>query len=341
MQDAHERQMKYFVTGATGFIGGRVARQLIEAGQQVIAPVRTPAKAKDLADLGVTVVQGDVTDKESMRQAMTGVDGVFHLAGWYKIGVKDKSMGVSINVDGTRNVLELMKELNIAKGVYTSTLAVNSDTHGRVFDESYRHEDDGHWVSEYDHTKWRAHYEVAEPMVKEGLPLVIVMPGLVFGPGDTSTIHETFVQYLRRKLPMVPEKTTYCWAYVDDIARGHILAMEKGKPGENYIIAGPVARVVDILAMAEKITGVPAPRLHPSLGTVRAMAAVMGMLEKVVPLPATYSAEGLRVIAATYLGSNEKAKRELGYTLRPLEEGLRETLFYEMRQLGMQVPQEG
>ncbi|TMC13920.1 MAG: NAD-dependent epimerase/dehydratase family protein [Chloroflexi bacterium] len=328
--------MKYYVTGATGFIGGRVARQLIEAGHEVIAPVRTPAKAKDLANLGVTVVQGDVTGKESMRESMRGVDGVFHLAGWYKLGVRDKSMGASINVDGTRNVLELMKELNIPKGVYTSTLAVNSNTRGRVVDESYRHEDDGHWVSEYDHTKWRAHYEVAEPMVKAGLPLVIVMPGLVFGPGDTSTIHETFVQYLQRKLPMVPEKTTYCWAYVDDIARGHILAMEKGKPGENYIIAGPEARVVEVLALAEKI---PAPRLHPPLGVIRAMAAVMGILEKIVPVPATYSAEGLRVITATYLGTNEKARRELGYTLRPLEEGLRETLYYEMRQLGMQVPQ--
>ena len=268
--------MNYYVTGATGFIGGRVARQLIEAGHKVIAPVRTPAKAKDLADLGVTVVQGDVTGKESMRESMTGVDGVFHLAGWYKLGVRDKSMGASINVDGTRNVLELMKELNIPKGVYTSTLAVNSNTRGRVVDESYRHEDDGHWVSEYDHTKWRAHYEVAEPMVKAGLPLVIVMPGLVFGPGDTSTIHETFVQYLQRKLPMVPEKTTYCWAYVDDIARGHILAMEKGKPGENYIIAGPEARVVEVLALAEKITGVPAPRLHPPLGVIRTMVAEIG-----------------------------------------------------------------
>ncbi len=247
--------------------------------------MRTPAKAKDLADLGVTVVQGDVTDKESMRESMTGVDGVFHLAGWYKLGVRDKSIGASINIDGTRNVLELMKELNIPRGVYTSTLAVNSNTRGRVVDESYRHEDDGHWVSEYDHTKWRAHYEVAEPMVKAGLPLVIVMPGLVFGPGDTSTIHETFVQYLQRKLPMVPEKTTYCWAYVDDIARGHILAMEKGKPGENYIIAGPEARVVEVLALAEKITGVPAPRLHPPLGVIRTMTAMMGVLEKIVSSP--------------------------------------------------------
>ena len=330
--------MKYYVTGATGFIGGRVVRQLIEAGHQVIAPVRTPAKAKDLAALGANVVQGDVTDKESMRPSMAGVDGVFHLAGWYKLGVRDKSMGVSINVDGTRNVLELMKELNIPKGVYTSTLAVHSNTRGRVVDESYHHEDDGHWVSEYDHTKWRAHYEVAEPMIKAGLPLVIVMPGLVYGPGDTSTIHETFVQYLQRKLPMVPEKTTYCWAYVDDIARGHILAMEKGKPGESYIIAGPEARVVEVLALAEKITGVPAPRLQPPLGVIRIMTGVMGIVEKIVPVPPTYSSEGLRVLTATYLGSNAKAKRELGYTLRPLEEGLRETLYYEMRQLSMKIP---
>ena len=330
--------MKYYVTGTTGFIGGHVARQLIEAGHTVIAPVRNPAKAQDLVDLGVTVVKGDVTEKESMRESMAGVDGVFHIAGWYKIGVKDKSPGVSINVNGTRNVLELMKELNIPKGVYTSTLAVNSDTHGKVVDESYRHEDDGHWVSEYDHTKWLAHYNVAELMVKDGLPLVTVMPGLVYGPGDTSSVHTTFVQYLQRKLPMVPNETTYCWAHVDDIARSHILAMEKGRTGENYIIAGPVYRVVEILAMAEKITGVPAPKMHPPLSMMRAMASMMGVVEKMVPVPETYTAENLRVIAATYLGSNEKAKRELGYTLRPIEEGLRETLFYEMQQLGMKVP---
>ena len=100
--------MRYYVTGATGFIGGRIARQLIEAGHQVVTPARTPAKAKDLTDLGVTVVKGDVTEKESMRESMAGVDGVFHIAGWYKIGEKDKSMGQSINVDGTRNVIHLV-----------------------------------------------------------------------------------------------------------------------------------------------------------------------------------------------------------------------------------------
>ncbi len=162
--------MKYFVTGATGFVGGQVARQLAADGHQVIALVRNSANAKDLADLGVTLAKGDVTDKASMRAPMMGVDGVFHIAGWYKIGVRDKSDGQKINVDGTRNVLELMKELGIPKGVYTSTVAVFSDTHGQIPDETYRY--DGPHLSEYDRTKWLAHYEVADPMIKAGLPLV-------------------------------------------------------------------------------------------------------------------------------------------------------------------------
>src|SRR5512143_724970 len=93
--------MKYFLTGATGFIGGRVARQLIEAGHQVSAIVRNPAKAQDLAERGITIHPGDVTDKESMREPMRGVDGIFHLAGWYKIGTKDKRAGELINITGT------------------------------------------------------------------------------------------------------------------------------------------------------------------------------------------------------------------------------------------------
>ena len=181
--------MRYFVTGATGFVGGQVARQLIAAGHNVVAPVRTPAKAQDLAALGVDVRQGDVTEKESMREAMRGSDGVFHIAGWYKLGVKDKSEGERINVQGTRNVLELMRELEIPKGVYTSTLAVFSDTHGRMVDETYRY--DGPHLSEYDRTKWVAHYEVADPMIEQGLPLVIVQPGLIYGPGDTSSVRTT------------------------------------------------------------------------------------------------------------------------------------------------------
>src|SRR5271165_3475729 len=128
----------YFVTGTTGFIGGRLARQLVEAGHKVIALVRNPAKARDLVALGIDVRQGDIADRALLRALMIGVDGVFHVAGWYKIGARDKTAGYEINVVGTRNVLETMRDLHIPKGVYTSTLAVFSDTQGQIPDETYR-----------------------------------------------------------------------------------------------------------------------------------------------------------------------------------------------------------
>lgn len=326
--------MRYFVTGATGFVGGRVTRQLVAAGHQVVAVVRSQARAADLAALGVELHQGDVTDKESMRAPMTGADGIFHIAGWYKIGTKDKRDGEQINIVGTRNVLELMRDLGITRGVYTSTLAVFSDTHGQLVDETYHY--DGPHLSEYDRTKWVAHYQVAAPMIAAGLPLVIVQPGLIYGPGDTSSVRTTFLQYLQRKLPLLPAQTAFSWAHVDDIAHGHILAMERGRPGESYIISGPTHTLIAGMRIAERITGIPAPRLHATPAMMKAMAATMGMVERVIPVPETYSAEYLRVSAGvTYIGDNAKARLALAYAPRSLEDGLRETLEHEMRLLGM------
>lgn len=326
--------MKYFVTGATGFIGGRVTQQLLAAGHEVLALARKPAQAQYLADMGTSIAQGDITDKESMRPAMLGVDGVFHMAAWYKVGAKDKTMAEHINVGGTRNVLELMQELHIAKGVYTSTLAVFSDTQGRMVDESYYYA--GPHLTEYDRTKWLAHYAVAETLIDEGLPLVIVLPGAVYGPGDTSLVGETFARYLRGQLPMLPVGTRLCWAFVDDIARGHILAMEKGQPGESYIIAGPPGNVEEVIEMAARFTGVEPPAIYIPPRVTKLLAELMAVVGAFVPLPTDYSPENLRVLAgSTYLGSNQKAKRDLGYDLRPLEQGLQETFAYMLREVGM------
>ncbi len=323
---------KYFVTGATGFIGGRLAQLLVNRGHEVVALVRNPAKAKTLE--GIQLVKGDITDKESMRQPMTGVDGVFHVAAWYKVGAKDSAVAQTINVDGTRYVLELMQELGIPKGVYTSTLAVFSDTRGQMPDESYVFH--GKHISEYDRTKWEAHYRVALPMIQQGLPLVIVMPGAVYGPGDQSDLRDSVVQYLQGKFPAVPKGMELCFAHVDDIADAHIQAMEKGKPGESYIIAGPRHSLSEYFELAESITGIAAPRLKVPPAVMKGAAAVMGLVEKVIDLPAAYTSEGLRVSAGvTYLGDNSKARRELGYNPRPLREGLPETLHYEMDLLGM------
>lgn len=325
--------MKYFVTGATGFVGGRVARMLRQAGHDVIAVVRTPEKAKDLAALGIDVRKGDVTDKDSMRAPMSGVDGVYHIAGWYKVGVRDKSEGARINIEGTRNVLELMQALNIRRGVYTSTLAINSDTRGIEVDETYRFT--GKHISEYDRTKAEAH-KVAAAFIAQGLPLVIVQPGLIYGPGDTSAVRDALRQALTRKLPMMPQKTAYSWAHIDDIAHGHLAAMERGRIGESYNICGPSHTFIDGLRMVEAVSGVKAPSLTGAPGLLKAMSAMMGVIEKVVPVPDNYSSEFLRVSAGvTYIGANAKARRELGFNPRALADGWPDTIRHEMKDLGI------
>jgi nucleoside-diphosphate-sugar epimerase len=322
--------MKYFLTGATGFLGGVLARQLREAGHTVHAVIRNPSKASELQSLGVKLFSGDVTAKESMREAMQGTEGVFHVAGWYKIGVRDKSEGERVNVQGTRNVLELMKELHIPKGVYTSTLAVNSDTHGELRDEKYHFR--GKHLTEYDRTKAAAH-EIAEQFIAEGLPLVIVMPGGIYGPGDTSVLRRTLIDFLQAKLPMLPTRAGICWAHVEDTAQGHILAMEKGVPGETYIIAGEPATYQEAIQIASHITGKPVPMTVP-YSLLKLMSYLVRPFESV--LPELYSSETLRLMGgATYWGDNSKAKRFLGFIPRPLSEGLESTLRHEMELLGM------
>jgi nucleoside-diphosphate-sugar epimerase len=323
---------KYFVTGATGFIGGELVKQLIGRGHKVVALVRSPARATMLKALGVEMHAGDITDRDTLKAPMAGVDGVFHVAAWYKVGVKEP-LADQINVDGTRNVLQCMHALEIPRGVYTSTVAVFSDTKGAVPDETYRY--DGPHLSEYDRTKWIAHYRVAQPKIEEGLPLTIVMPGLVYGPGDTGGMRTALVDLLRGRLPMTPARTAFCWAHVEDTARGHILAMEKGQPGGTYIITGPRHSFEQAFDLSARLAKVRAPIVHPGPHSMRAMAQVMKAVGRFVTLPPAMQPEALRVLAGTtYFGANDKAVRELGFTARPLEEGLAQTLEHELRLLG-------
>ena len=175
-------------------------------------------------------------------------------------------------------------------------------------------------------------------MMAAGLPLVIAMPGAIYGPGDTSALRALFVQYLQGKLAAVPARTAFCWAHVEDVARAHILALDRGRVGESYIVAGPPHSMIEALQIAERLTGIKAPSLHPPPAVMKAASALMGVVGAVVSLPPELTAEGLRVLAGvTYLGSNAKARRELGYDPRSLEDGLRGTLAHEMHLLGMQV----
>jgi nucleoside-diphosphate-sugar epimerase len=208
-----------------------------------------------------------------------------------------------------------------------------------LVNETYRH--NGPWLSVYDQTKWAAHYEVAEPMMRAGLPLIVVQPGAVYGVADPSPLGQAISAYLTRRLPGVPAGSAYCWGHVADTAQAHILAMHKGALGESYIVAGPPHSLLEALQIAEQVTGIPPPRLIVPTWVMRSQATVMGALERLPfwpTLPPTLTAEYARVSAGrTYLGSNEKARRELSYGPRSLLDGLREVLPEELKRLGVAV----
>ena len=330
--------MEYFVTGATGFIGTNVVERLVVEGHDVVALTRSRSNASHLPD-AVTVVEGDITDKESMREPMSGVDGVFAMAAWFYIGPGPRNAETAerINVEGTRNVLELMDELDVPKGVYTSTVGVFGDTGGETVDESHHPRDPGLCV--YFRTKWRAHYEVAEPMMDDGLPLVIVQPGGVYGPRDKEygSVRSAFRNWLQGDLPMLARQFTLPLDYVEDTARAHVRAMEQGEPGEEYIIASKSRNVIDVFNRAEGITGVSAPRAV-SQRWFSVLATVMTPVEWVITPPEGFEPEVFRTYGGTEIRvDNSKAKRELGTEHRPLEEGLAEYLEWELDQLGMET----
>lgn len=267
----------------------------------------------ELGAIGVDQRTGDITDRESVRGAMDGADGVFHVAAWYKVGGPDRREAHRVNVEGTRIVLEAMRDARVPKGVYTSTVAIFGDTRGRVVDETYRAR--GRFATVYDETKWKAHYEVALPLIAGGLPLVIVQPGVVYGPGDHSPVRPIIDRYLLGRLPAIPARTAYCWGHVEDTAAAHRLAMTRGVAGESYIIAGPPHTLADALTIAQSVTGIPAPRLRIPSVVTDLLARIPGD-----------GAEGLRVMGATYLGTNAKARRELGFEPLPLDVGFAEVL---------------
>lgn len=316
--------MKAFVTGGTGFIGGSLIRRLIGRGYQVVALTRSEAGASKLRAMGAEIALGDVTDRESMREGMRGSDVVFHVAGVYDYSPQAVARMDAVNVEGTRNVLSLAHETGVPRIVYTGTLAVFGDTKGEMPDESFYY--DGPHLSEYDRTKWKAHYEVVEPLIAQGAPITVVMPGGVYGPGDNSWLVEMMRLYYRGLLPVVPgAESVITYAYVDDIAEGHILAAEKGRVGESYILAGPAVPFGEMVEFWAQLLGKRPPSATIPASLVRAMAPAGGFIQPRLSLPQAFSGDFMKVVGAHYVGRSDKARAELGWRPRPLQSGMLET----------------
>jgi nucleoside-diphosphate-sugar epimerase len=218
-----------------------------------------------------------------------------------------------------------MKELGVRKGIHTSSIAVFADTGGEIVDENFFHS--GYHVTEYARTKWIAHYDVARTMVFDGLPLVIVQPGIVYGPGDHSVIADMMTAFLRRRLPFAPADFSVSWAHIDDIVLGHYRAMTQGRAGETYLLTGPSHTLYDALAEVARLVRRRPPPIR--LGHRRLLAAsrFVRLVEGFVPVPPHLSSEVLRMCAGKSLtASSAKAERELGYASRSLSSGLKGTV---------------
>jgi nucleoside-diphosphate-sugar epimerase len=319
--------MKVFVTGATGFIGGEVARQLRQRGDDVVCLVRSPGKATKLTELGCATVAGDLGDREALRSGMEGCDAVIHAAAMYEVGIP-KSQHPAMyeaNVVGTENVLGAARDAGIAKIVYVSTCGAFGNTHHETVDETYEHPCED-FTSYYEQTKVEAH-KVAKRMIAEGLPCAVVQPGGVYGPGDTSQLGDLLEQFLSGKLPMIPfPELGICLAHVEDTAAGIVLALDKGRTGEAYVIAGPATTMRGAVETVAKVSGRKAPKRAVPTGLMKAMTPIGPLVGKLMGQPPNLrelisSADGV-----TFWATNEKAVKELGFAPRGIEDGLRQTL---------------
>ena len=318
--------MKVFVTGATGFIVGAVARSLRERGDGVVALVRTPAKAADLQRLGCTLVAGDLTDVDAIERGMQGCDAVIHGAAVYEVGIpaSQRAAMEDANVRGTERVLGAALRAGVARALYVSTVAVFGNTHGQVVDE------DGPLgtgeTSFYEQTKVDAH-RVAKRLQSEGLPLIIVQPGGVYGPDDHSQLGNVMHQFVAGKLPaMAFGSMGINFVHRDDVVQGILLALDKGTPGEAYILGGEIGTMGGFIATLSKVTGRRAPRLNVPTAMLKLSAPLGPVLAPRLGFPPNLRELISASDKVTYWARHDKAMRELGYAPRGLEQGLRDTL---------------
>jgi nucleoside-diphosphate-sugar epimerase len=320
--------VKVFVTGGTGFIGGEVVRQLRARGEEVVCLVRSPEKASKLLELGCELRSGDLSDEAAIRQGMAGCDAVIHAAAMYEVGIPAKQRPAmrEANVAGTEQVMKAALAEKVGRIVYVSTVGIFGNTRKQVVDESYENPETD-FTSYYEETKLEAHKLVQRMIDEQGLPAIIVQPGGVYGPGDTSQVADLLEQFFAGKLPLIPfPELGLCLTHVEDIAGGILLALDKGKIGETYVISGPVTTMREAIETVARVSGRKAPKRALPTGLMKAMVPFGPLVGKVMGQPPNLreiisSADGV-----TFWAKCDKAQRELGYSPRGLEEGLRQTL---------------
>ena len=314
--------MKALVTGANGFTGSHLVKALEQRGDVVVGLVRKSSNLERLSDCKVQFVYGEITDRHALKTAMTGVDWVFHTAAYVELGLVDAAEMERVNVEGTRAVMEVAQAVGVSKVVYCSTIGVFGDTKGQVVDETFQRTQ-ADFSSAYDRTKYEAQ-QIVDQFAAKGLPVVSILPSGIFGADDPH-FGPVLQQFLKKGLKL--------WAggdritgivHVDDLVAAMMLAAEKSKPGEHYIISAGDLTTREMFNLLSQETGIPVPREAPK-PLVRLAGNLLDPIGRLLKWQPPLSRERVHYVYDRCVRVDAtKARQELGWQPRSVSETLRE-----------------
>ena len=322
--------MTILVTGGAGFIGGKLVRSLLARGEKVRVLDVGTSRTGHLASLGVEVVDGDILNLKDVGAALEGCDRLFHMAALFRMWQPDPTSYYAVNVEGTRNVLQSALEMQVKRVVHTSSAVTVGEAQGQLGREHTVHR--GYFLSDYERSKDLGE-QVAVDVCERGLPLVVVNPTSVYGPGQTSHLTDALARFLCGRLPAVIDARLN-FAYIDDVVNGHLSAMEKGRVGERYILGGDNASLVEFLGLGAEIAGVPRkPRQVPAW-LVRAVARILHVVSLATKRRPWVSLDEARTASHSFIFDTSRAREELGLEWTPLRVGLERTVSW-LQQVGL------
>ena len=321
--------MTTLVTGAAGFLGSHVARQLVSRGEVVRVLMRPTSTNRAITDLPLEYITGDLRDPASLDRAMSGVQKVFHVAADYRLWARRSKEIYDSNVGGTKNALEAAKKAAVGQFIYTSTVATLAVDRPELPNEATNAKLD-EMVGHYKRSKWLAEKEVLDA-AKKGFPAIVAMPTTPVGPGDwkPTPTGKIILDFLNGKMPGYVE-TGLNFVGVEECAAGHLLVAEKGKVGERYLLGGENLTLKQLLDTLAKITGLPAPRMKIPHGLALGVAYASTAFSRLIGKEPQIPVEGVKIARHMMFVDCTRAQRELGFQVGPVAAALeRAVRWYE------------
>lgn len=315
--------MRALVTGATGFVGSAVARRLVAGGVEVRALVRAGSDRRNLEGVDCEIVTGDLTVPETLRRAVTRCEAVYHVAADYRLWVRDPDALYRTNVDGTKAVLRAAAASGARRIVYTSSVATIGFTPDGAPADEATPVTETDMIGHYKRSKFRAEEAVRRLIADERVPAVIVNPSTPFGPRDAKPTPSgrIVIDAAKGRMPVYVD-TGLNVVHVDDVADGHLLALDKGRIGERYVLGGENMPLRDIVTIVAGMAGARPPLFRVPIGPLMPLAFLAELFGRLTGIEPRLTMDALRMARKRMYYASDKAKRELGYAPRPAVEAL-------------------